>query len=168
MNVPVRTTSVPLLARLLPWPVKLSVLAATVLLAVVASAPILCAQKTTAKAPQAGATFAPLEQWKAAVLSGDAAKLSALYSTTPPARVILASGETSAQNDIAFWTGLKARRINLEIAQSTAPETGVQQIVFEAQILSAAQNKPHTVYITDGQLWQKQGEPVANCRHQEK
>ncbi len=162
MNVPVRTTSVPLLARLLPWPGKLpgfeSTTAAIVLLAVFTSAPLLCAQKTTAKAPQAGATFAPLEQWKAAVLSGDAAKLSALYSTTPPARVILASGETSAQNDIAFWTGLKARRINLEIAQSAASETGVQQVVFEAQILSAALSKPQTVYITNGQLWQKQGE----------
>ena len=161
MNVPVRTTRVPLLARLRPWPVKLSVLgtatAAIVFLAVFASAPLLYAQ-TPAKAPHASATFAPLEQWRAAVLSGDAAKLSALYSTSPPARVILASGETSAQKDIAFWTGLKARRITLEIAQSTAPETGVQQVVFEAQILSGAQNKPQTVYITDGQLWQKQGE----------
>ena len=92
------------------------------------------------------------------MLAGDTAKLRALYSTSPAARVILASGETDAQADIAFWTGLKARRIKLEIAQSTAPETGLQQMVFQTEILSAAQSKPQTVYITDGQLWQKQGE----------
>ncbi len=103
------------------------------------------------------ATFAPLEQWKAAVLAGDAAKLRALYSTNPGARVILSSGETNAQADIAFWTGLKARSIKLEIAQSASPQAGSQQVAFEAEIKSAA-NKLQTVYVIDGQLWQKQGE----------
>ena len=105
-----------------------------------------------------GATFAPLEQWKAAVLAGDAAKLRALYSTSPEARVILTSGETNAQADIAFWTGLKARSIKLDVAQSTSPQTGVQQMAFQAEIKSGAQNKVQTVYVIDGQLWQKQGE----------
>jgi thioredoxin 1 len=116
------------------------------------------AQQAAKKPAQSGATLAPLEQWKAAVLGGDAAKLRALYSTNPQARVILTSGETNAQADIAFWTGLKARSIRLDVAQSTAPETGVQQVAFQAEIKSAKQNKLQTVYVIVGQLWHKQGE----------
>jgi thioredoxin 1 len=132
---------------------------------IIAVACVMLGSTLAANPPQAptrnahsAASFAPLEQWKAAVLSGDAAKLRALYSTNPAARVILASGETNAEADIAFWTGLKARRVKLEIAQSSSPEAGGQQVVFQAEVLSAAQNKPQTVYITAGQLWQKQGE----------
>jgi thioredoxin 1 len=126
--------------------------------AVFACALGMSGQKAPAKAQQAGATFAPLEQWKAAVLAGDAAKLRALYSTNPEARVILTSGETNAQADIAFWTGLKARGIKLDMAQSTSPKAGTQQVAFQAEIRSAAQSKLQTVYVIDGQLWQKQGE----------
>jgi hypothetical protein len=110
-----------------------------------------------AKAPQVAA-FPPVEQWKAAVLAGDVAKLSALYSTNPPARVVLGTGEIDAATEVAFWTGLKARRVKVEIAQSASPETGSQQVVFQAEVLSAAQSKPKTMYVIDGQLWQKQGE----------
>jgi len=135
---------------------RISIAAATasvVLVSVLAAS----GQKAPVKTQQAAAAFAPLEQWRAAVLAGDAAKLRALYSTNPEARVILPSGETNAQADIAFWTGLKARGIKLEVAQSTSPETGVQQVAFQAEIRSAAQNKLQTVYVIDGQLWQQQG-----------
>jgi thioredoxin 1 len=114
-------------------------------------------QNAPAKTQAASAAFAPLEQWRAAVLAGDAAKLRALYSTNPEARVILSSGETNAQADIAFWTGLKARGIKLEIMQSTSPQAGVQQVAFQAEVKSAAQSKLQTVYVIDGQLWQQQG-----------
>ena len=83
------------------------------------------APQSATKPAQKAAAFAPLEQWKAAVLAGDAAKLRAFYSTNPAARVILTSGETGAEADVAFWIGLKARSIKLEIAQSTSPEAGV-------------------------------------------
>ena len=115
-------------------------------------------QQAAKKTAQNAAAFAPLEQWKAAVLAGDAAKLRALYSTNPEARVILSLGETNAQADVAFWTGLKARSVKLDIAQSVTTDTGLQQVVFQAEISSAAQNKGQTVYVLGGQLWQKQGE----------
>lgn len=99
------------------------------------------------------AIFPPLDQWKSAVLAGNAAALQALYSTSPPARIATVAGESTTAADIAFWTGLKARRIKLDIIQSESPQTGVQQVVFQAEVLSAA----HTVYVTEGQLWQQQG-----------
>jgi len=113
---------------------------------------------TAAKTEQTGATFAPVEQWKAAVVSGDAAKLRALYSANPAARVVLSSGETSAETDVAFWIGLKAKRIKLDVAQSASPQQDLQQVAFEAEVLSAADGRLRTVYVIDGQLWQKQGD----------
>ena len=108
-------------------------------------------------APKAAAAFAPLEQWKAAVLSGDAAKLRALYSVDPPARVVQQAGEAGAETDIAFWTGLKARRVKLDLVQSESQQSGLQQVGFEAEIVQGTQGKPLTVFVIDGQLWQKQG-----------
>jgi len=101
--------------------------------------------------------FAPLQQWKTAVISGNAAALKALYSSNPPARIGTPAGETSADSDISFWTGLKARSIKLDILQSEAPQTGYRQVVFQAEVRSGASPSEHTVYITEGQLWQRQG-----------
>src|SRR5271165_4263078 len=109
-------------------------------------------------APTVPAPFAPVEQWKAAVLAGDAARLRALYSSNPAARVVMQTGEAGAETEVAFWIGLKARRMKIELVQSESPQAGVQQVAFQADIVSGAQTKPQTVYVIDGQLWQKQGE----------
>ena len=92
------------------------------------------------------AGFPPLEQWKTAVIAGNAAMLKTLYSADPPARIVTVAGESNTDAAVAFWTGLKARRIKLDIIQSESPQAGVQQIVFQAEILSAATSPPRTVY----------------------
>lgn len=115
------------------------------------------AQWAAGQARSSTVAFAPLEQWKAAVLSADAAKLRAFYSSNPPARIVLTSGEVGADAEVAFWVGLKARRMKIDLAQSTPQEQGTQQVVFQAEIVSGSPAKPRTVYITDGQLWQNQG-----------
>ncbi len=102
-------------------------------------------------------SFTPLDQWKAAVLRGDSAALNAMYSSDPAVRITSPAGESNgAASEIAFWTGLKPRRIKLDVIQSEAPQTGVQQTVFQVELASAAQG--HTLYISEAQLWQKQGE----------
>jgi ketosteroid isomerase-like protein len=115
-------------------------------------------QWAAGNSPVPAAAFAPVEQWKAAVLAGDAAKLRAFYSSNPAARVVLASGEAGTEADVAFWIGLKARRMKISVVQSDSPQAGSQQVAFQAEIVSGAHGKPQTVYVTDGQLWQKQGE----------
>ena len=107
--------------------------------------------------PAASSNFAPLQQWKAAIISGNTAALKALYSINPPAKIGTPAGETNADSDITFWTGLKVRRMKLDILQSESPKTGLHQVVFQAEILSGAPAKEHTVYISEGQLWQQQG-----------
>ena len=117
-----------------------------------------CSGQTAAHSAKSGQAFAPLEQWKDAVIGGDALALKALYSTSPPAQVVTPAGGISADSDVSFWTGLKAYRIKLDVIQSDSPQTGVRQVVFQAEIHSGAPSGERTVYITEGQLWQQQGE----------
>jgi thiol-disulfide isomerase/thioredoxin len=112
-----------------------------------------CFAQTSAATKESG--FPPLQQWKAAVIGGNAAALKALYSATPPAQIASPAGATNADADVAFWTGLKARQIKLDILQSDSPQPGAQQVVFQAEVQPFL---GETVYVSAGQLWQKQGE----------
>jgi len=107
---------------------------------------------------EAPAGFPPLEQWKAAVIRGDGAKLISLFSSSPPVRItVVTKGKTeiSPDTDAAFWRDLKVRRIDLNISQSNSPQPGVRQINFEATVHTARPGR--TVYILGAQLWQEQG-----------
>jgi thioredoxin 1 len=127
--------------------------------AVVLAITIVCsycaAQGTGHPAAKPAAAFAPLEQWKAAVIAGNVAALQAFYSTNPPAQIATGAGASSVSTEAAFWTGLKARRMKLNVIQSETPQPGMQQVVFQAEIHTSA---GQTLYVTEGQLWQKQGE----------
>jgi thiol-disulfide isomerase/thioredoxin len=118
----------------------------------------LCLAQAPATAAKTPAPFPPVEQWKAAVISGNEATLKALYSTAPPARVIRDKDQFGADNDVAFWIDLKAHHIKIEMLQSDSPQPGVRQVVFQAEIQSGQGSSAHTLYVTDGQLWQQQGE----------
>lgn len=114
-------------------------------------------QATSGAPASAIAAFAPLEQWKAAVISGNPATLKALYSTSPAARVSSPAGESGVDSDVSFWMGLKARRIKLDVVQSESPQSGLQQVVFEAEVHSGTGTAEHTQYVMQGQLWQHEG-----------
>jgi hypothetical protein len=103
---------------------------------------------------QSAATFPPLEDWKAAVLAGNAATLRSLYSSSPPAQISASSTQITADSDISFWIGFKVKSIVLQIAQSTSPQPGLQQIVFQAQIKTAPPGR--TLYVAEAQIWQRQ------------
>jgi hypothetical protein len=64
----------------------------------------------------------------------------------------------SADADVTFWTGLKVRSLTLDIIQSNSPQPGLQQVVLEAKVRSAASPGERTLYVSEGQLWQQQGE----------
>jgi thioredoxin 1 len=118
----------------------------SLMLCVAAIEPTLCfAQSANA--------FPPLDQWKSAVLAGNAATLRSLYSSSPPAQISASSTQLTADSEISFWTGFKAKNIDLRIAQSNAPQPGLQQIVFQARIRILTR----TLYVTEAQLWQQQG-----------
>ena len=107
-------------------------------------------------AATASATFAPLDQWKEMIVAGNAAGLKNLYSTSPAARITTRSGEINTDTEIQFWLGLKVQSMKLQIMQSAPQNESTRQLVLQAEIVSAASGPPHTVYVSEGQLWQQQ------------
>src|SRR5579863_2544118 len=67
-------------------------------------------QARAKKSSETSASFAfePLDNWKAAVLAGDRAALTAFYTTNPAARTKTPQGETlDPGEEPAFWASLK-------------------------------------------------------------
>jgi hypothetical protein len=129
--------------------------ARTALLFVIAVLSSFCVGQSSQSAAKPVGVFPPLEQWKAAVINGDVAALQALYSTNPPAQIATPGGASNVASEVAFWTGLRARRLKVSVIESQSPQPGVQQVVFQAEVHTGANQ---TLYVTEGQLWQKQGE----------
>ena len=107
-------------------------------------------------APAADSSFSPFEQWKNAVLAGDAVSLKALYSTDPAAEIEVKSVAQSADADAGFWLALKARSMKIEIIRLVVrPDRA--SIIFRAEVVTGLPNG-QTVHVTDAQGWQKQGD----------
>jgi hypothetical protein len=114
--------------------------------------------QTPGNGSPAAARFAPLEQWKSAVLTGDPVGLKTLYSTSPAAQVKVANVQSSADADVDFWIGLKARNLKVDDPQTSSSQPGVQVVQFQAEVQSGASSKRETVYVTEAQAWQQQGD----------
>jgi thioredoxin 1 len=97
--------------------------------------------------------FLPLEQWKTAVLAGDAQSLQALYN--PAIQVSTVSGKVGADSDVAYWTGLKAKSFQMTITQQGAPQPGIWAIAFQAKITTAPAGR--VIHMVVEQYWQQPG-----------
>ena len=118
---------------------------------------VLCEHSPAqASASDSPTGFAPLEQWKSAIVAGDASALQSLYSTDPAAQVRANGVVAGADADVNFWLGLKARSVKLEIVRVTE-RPGVENFIFKAEVQTGLPNSP-TVNVTDAQGWRKQGE----------
>jgi thioredoxin family protein len=102
------------------------------------------------------ANFAPLYQWKNAVLAGDAASLKAFYSISPPAQVAAPGDQNTVWAEVTFWVGLQARQMNIDVVQTNSPQPGVQVIAFQAQVKPGSSSTDQALYITEAQAWQQQ------------
>ena len=121
-----------------------------------ASALILVVSFAFAQTPQPAPTFAPFEQWKAAVLSGDAAALKSLYSSNPPAQVQVNLTKSGADTDIGFWLALKPRSMKTHVVRNE-PRHGHISYILRAEVLPGQPNAP-TFWVTEDQSWQQQGD----------
>lgn len=116
---------------------------------------ILAVALTFAQSRDSAATFAPFEQWKSAVLSGDAAALKSFYSTDPPAQVQVNLTKSGADTDIGFWLALKPRSMKTYVVRNE-PRHGHISYIFRAEVVPGQSNAP-TISVTDDQSWQQQG-----------
>jgi hypothetical protein len=130
--------------------------AAVAALAVAALALCCWAQTAPPAASDPAAAFPPFEQWKSAVLAGDAAVLKALYSADPAVQVSINTAMHDADADTSFWLGLKARSMKVEIIrQIVHPDRA--SMIFRADVVSGV-SSGQTVTVTDDQYWLKQGD----------
>jgi hypothetical protein len=131
------------------WPGGLAGLKTTGLLLPVI---LLLARLLTAAEIQSP-TFAPFEQWKRAVVSGDAATLKSFYRTDPPAQVRIDAVARDADADINFWLALKPRSMTVEVVRNE-PRRGHISFIFRSEVVSG---DGKAVSLTDDQSWQQIG-----------
>ena len=108
-------------------------------------------------AAQPAPSFPALARWKAAVISSKSSALKELYSNDPAPRITVTgkrSAEISVADDVWFWKGMKATQLSLKVANSTAPQPGIQQVTFQATVRTAPPGR--TLYVVESQLWQQQ------------
>jgi hypothetical protein len=121
---------------------------------VVATSAMLGGERGFTQTPALAAEFAPLGQWKAAVLAEDAVTLKAFYSTDPVPKVQENGVVTGTDADVSFWVGLKARSIEWQTVAVIDRPWGTS-VVFKAEVQLP---NGQTLNVTDGQGWKKQGE----------
>lgn len=116
---------------------------------VVASTLLFCALCTA----QNASTFPALGEWKAAVLKADASELKLLYSTSPAPQISTTAGHVDTDADVAFWTSLKAKSLEMRTAESGSPQPGVEVFTLQVRVTAAS---GRVTNIVEGQAWQSQ------------
>jgi len=143
--------------------IPLSLATAIVLAGIALFLPARCAAATAAQISPPRFDFAPLEQWREAVLSGDAAKIETLYSVSPPAQIHTADQTTvTAADEAAFWQSWKAKgltSVTLEIVGQQSPTLDEREVYFQVVLHFAPHVTPSTLFIGTVQYWiRREGE----------
>ncbi|MGA7218117.1 MAG: thioredoxin family protein [Candidatus Sulfotelmatobacter sp.] len=129
---------------------------ARLLILIIATLTLLPQSAFAQTAAAAPTTFSPLDQWKAAILAGDASALKSFYSTNPAAEIEANGQNTTADSDISFWLSLKPRSIKIEIVR-LKEHPDAEGVIFKAAVQTGLANG-ETMNVTDAQGWKKQGE----------
>lgn len=111
---------------------------------------------------QAAPAFAPLEQWRVAVLNGDASALTQLYSTSPVPQIKTPATEKAAiQDEVNFWTSWKIKGLSglhIEIAQNQTPQPDVHVVILQLTLAIKENGVTKNSYLAMAQGWVRQGD----------
>ncbi len=117
----------------------------------------VCPATTAGVQDRPAASFAPLEQWRLAVVGGDSAALTQMYVSSPLPQIKGADGKAlSVQEDVTFWAGWKAKDLSdmrVEIAQEQDPQPNVHVVVVEVTIFVKAGGTAKKYYVGMAQGW---------------
>jgi hypothetical protein len=104
--------------------------------------------------------FEPLDRWKAAVLSGDRAVLSALYMTNPAARAKTPRGETQdPSEEPAFWSSLRAAGLNhfdVKVLEMRDLQPGAKALVLRFEVGLNTTSGEKSGLVSGSQVWVEQ------------
>lgn len=106
-------------------------------------------------------TFQPFEQWRAAVLSGNSAALTTLYSTAPAPQLMGMDKKPIAMTDeIAFWSGLKAQgltNLGADLLQESEPQPNLHLLVMQVTLTLKEGGAAKKEYVALVQGWRQEG-----------
>ena len=98
--------------------------------------------------------FAPLQGWKAAVLTGNPNTLRAIYGSGATVKTI--AGPSDVNTDVVFWSSLKVTQLKIDVVKSDSPGAGLQELVMQMEVHTPT--AATTRYVSEAQLWQKQSD----------
>jgi ketosteroid isomerase-like protein len=110
------------------------------------------------KAQTGSKEFAPVEQWRKAVLSGDAGTLTALYANNPR---ILGPGDKqeSLGEELAYWENWKSEGLtglSTKIAEEQEPQPGLHVALMEVTLTVRTGDRLRKSYLAMAQGWVQQ------------
>jgi thioredoxin 1 len=119
-------------------------------------------RSSTKKASYAtsSSTFAPLEQWKAAVLAGDKLALAALYSISPAAAETPQGKIQDPSEEPSFWSSLHAEGLsgfNPKILEIDQPQAGKVQLTLRIEGILRTSSGEQPFVVPAAQVWVQQG-----------
>jgi hypothetical protein len=119
--------------------------------------PFLLLLATAARAQQ---TFPPFDQWRAAVLSGDTAAISAFYSNSPAAEITGPGKKPIALPDeIAFWSSLKSQgltNLSAQIVQQSDQSPDIHAIAVQLTLTTKQGATLKKQFVAMSQTWFQQ------------
>lgn len=114
-----------------------------------------------ARSSSGPAVFAPLQQWKAAIVNRDNAALAALYSAVPPAIAKIPQGTTrDPSEEPRFWQMLESYGLtdfNPKVLQIERPQPGLVALTLRIEMKLRTQSGLQPAVVEGSQLWMRQG-----------
>ncbi len=120
---------------------------------------------TASVAAQAGqssssTSFDPLARWRTALTSGNSGALAQFYSSFVQVKIGKAE-QQSMSDELKFWQDLQSAGVKglvLDLAGEQSKPPDMQAVKFVLSFKTTTPQGLRTRYITDTQVWQKQGE----------
>lgn len=111
--------------------------------------------------PATSSVFAPLEQWRAAIVSHNRAALASLYSVNPPATTKLSQSTTSdPAEEPRFWQSLESYGLydlNPKVLQIERPRPGLVALTLRIEMRLRTRQGMQPALVEAAQVWMQQG-----------
>lgn len=131
---------------------RLSILSLSLLLALAASA----------RQAGTGVEFPPFEKWRQAVLAGNSAALTALYTQSPAPDITGGDKKAmSLQDEVAFWTNWKAQgltSLSAQVVQQEQPTPDIHSLVLQLTLTTKKNGLAKKQFVAMAQNWFRQGD----------
>jgi thioredoxin-related protein len=118
----------------------------------------------TAFARQTGtaADFPPFEKWTKAVLAGNPAALSELYTQSPAPEITGGDKKPmSLQDEVTFWAGWKAQgltNLTAQVVQQDQPSPDIHVLVLQLTLTTRKGGVAKKQFVAMAQNWFRQGD----------